>query len=90
MGRRKYSKATRDEVLEKIRMGRKVSVVAEEHGISEPTVRTWLQRETDGKSGELLELSRLKRENEALLKLVGRLTLDGTVGEKNARRERRH
>jgi hypothetical protein len=60
--------------------------VAEEHGLIEQTVRNWLSRDTGGKSAELLELSRLKRENEALLQLVGRLTLDGSVRGKNLRR----
>lgn len=90
MGRKRYPREFRDEVLCSIRNGMKVSKAAEHYAVSEPTVRTWLERDTQGKSGELLELSRLKRENEALLKLVGRLTLEGSVGEKNPRRERRH
>lgn len=90
MGTKRYGKELKDEVLGKIRRGGKVSVVAEEHGLIEQTVRNWLSRDTGGKSAELLELSRLKRENEALLQLVGRLTLEGTVREKNPRRERRH
>lgn len=85
---RRYSKELRAEVLDKIRGGKKVSVVAADYGIVEQTVRNWLSRDTDGKSGELLELSRLKRENEALLELVGRLTLNSSVAEKKARRER--
>lgn len=89
MGGKRYSRELRDEVLSKIRSGKKVAVVAEEHGLIEQTVRNWLYRDTGGKSGEVLELSRLRRENAALLSLVGRLTLEGSTREKNHRRERR-
>ena len=90
MKRKRYEREQKAEVLRKVREGRKVSSVAEEHGMSEQTVRTWVKRETEGRGSEILEVSRLRRENESLLKLVGRLTLERTVGEKNQRRERRH
>ena len=86
--RKHYGKEIREEVLAKIRAGKKVSEVAAEYGIVSKTVRNWLSRETGGKSSELLEMSRLRRENEALLELVGRLTLDSSLAEKKARRER--
>jgi len=35
-------------------------------------------------------MSRLRRENEALLELVGRLTLVSSLAEKKARRERQY
>ena len=71
MGKR-YSKEIRAEVLEKIRNGRKVSEVAREYGINDMTIRTWLQRETEGVTGkEILEMSRLRRENEALYRRIG-------------------
>ena len=43
--RKRYSKEIRAEVLGKIRAGQRVSDVAKNHGISEPTVRTWLERD---------------------------------------------
>jgi predicted transcriptional regulator len=90
MMRKHYGKVIREEVLGKIRAGKKVAEIAEEYGIVGKTVRNWLSRETGGKSSELLEMSRLRRENEALLELVGRLTLDSSLAEKKARRERQH
>lgn len=86
---RRYPKETREEVLEKIRGGKKVSSVAREHGINEQTIRNWLERDTGGKRSELLEMSRLRRENEALLRLVGQLTFESEVQKKNRQRASR-
>lgn len=66
-------KEIRDEVLRKVREGMSVKDAAERYGISTASIYNWLGRKADGKS-EILELSRLKRENEALYQLVGRLT----------------
>ena len=77
----------RAEVLDKIQSGQKVSVVAKSYGIKEMTVRNWLRRDTAGQSGELLELSRLRRENEALYRVVGQLTFEAEIAKKNRRRE---
>lgn len=83
---KRYSQAIKDEVIGKIRGGRKVVDVAREHGIHEMTVRTWLERDTGAGSKEVLEVSRLRRENEALLRLVGQLTYESDVQKKNQRR----
>ena len=66
-------KEIRDEVLKKVREGMSVKDAAERYGVSTASIYNWLGRKADGKS-EILELSRLKRENEALYQLVGRLT----------------
>jgi transposase-like protein len=73
-------------VLGKIRGGRKVADVAREHGINDMTVRNWLERDTAAGASEVLETSRLRRENEALLRLVGQLTYDSEMEKKNQRR----
>ena len=90
MKRRVYSQELRQEVLAKIQSGRKVAAVAKEYGIKENTVRNWLARDTGGRSGEILELSRLRRENEELLRLVGMLTYESETGKKNSTRGRKH
>lgn len=90
MKRKFYSQEVRQEVLAKIQAGRKVSAVAAEYGIHETTVRNWLSRDTGGRSGEILELSRLRRENEELLRLVGMLTYESETGKKNNTRVRKH
>ena len=67
--------------------GRRVVEVAREHGINEMTVRNWLERETAAAgASEILETSRLRRENEALLRLVGQLTYESEQQKKNQRR----
>ncbi len=83
---KRYSQAVKEEVLGKIRGGRKVADVAQEHGISGMTIRTWLERDTVSGAAEILETSRLRRENEALLRLVGQLTYESEIQKKNQRR----
>ena len=83
---KRYTQAVKDEVLGKIRGGRKVVEVSKEHGISEMTVRTWLTRDTESGAALILETSRLRRENESLLRLVGQLTYESDVQKKNQRR----
>jgi len=86
---KRYSKEIRGEVLGKIRNGQQVSAVAREHGINEQTVRNWLERDTGGNRSEILEMSRLRRENESLLRLVGQLTYESETQKKNRQRDRR-
>ena len=86
--RKRFPKALKEEILGKIRGGRKVSDVAREHGIADTTVRNWLERDTVSGSAEILEASRLRRENEALLRLVGQLTYESEMQKKNQRRFR--
>ena len=83
---KRYAQAVKDEVLGKIRGGRKVCEVAREHGISDMTIRSWLERDTAAGASEILETSRLRRENEALLRLVGQLTYESEMQKKNLRR----
>jgi transposase-like protein len=85
MGKR-YSQEVKDEVLGKIREGQKIVEVSRQYGINDMTIRTWVERDTDEGAGHLLEISRLKRENEALLRLVGQLTYESDMHKKNLRR----
>lgn len=83
---KRYSREIRQEVLEKIRGGQKVSEVSKTYGINDMTIRTWLERDTVSTAAETLEISRLKRENENLLRIIGQLTYQADVREKNQRR----
>ena len=85
MGKR-YSTEIKSEVLGKVRGGQKVSEVSRQHGISEMTVRTWLERDTTEGASAVLEMSRLKRGNEALLRIVGKLTYESEMQKKNRSR----
>lgn len=84
MKNKRYSREIRGEVLGKIQAGKTVAAVSAEYGIHQTTVRNWLSRDTGGRSGEILEVSRLKRENEELLRLVGILTYESETGKKTA------
>ena len=85
---KRYSKEIKEEVLSKIWSGSKVVEVAREYGTSDMTIRTWLERDTESGSAQILEMSRLKRENESLLRLVGQLTYESDIQKINQRRER--
>ena len=80
---KRYPQAVKDEVVGKIRGGRRVLEVTREHGINEMTVRNWLERDTAAGASAILETSRLRRENEALLSLVSQLTYESEQQKKN-------
>ncbi len=50
------------------------------------TIRACLERDTMATAAETLQVSRLKRENEALLRIIGQLAYQAAVREKNQRR----
>jgi hypothetical protein len=52
------------------------------------TVRTWLKREVTA-SSDVLTLSRLHRENEALYRLVGQLVYESSREKKGGRGQRK-
>lgn len=65
----------KEQIINRIKNdGVAVTEVAKEHGISEQTVYNWLGRKAQGVPS-VLELARLKRENDELLRLVGKITL---------------
>ena len=72
----------KQEIIDRVRKkGEKVSDLAKEYGIIPKKIYNILARSTQN-SGALLELSKLKRENDALLKIVGELIVDQKLGKK--------
>lgn len=70
------------EIVSRIKeKGEKVTDLAKEYGVLPRIIYSHLARSGQN-SGALLELSRLKREKEALLKIVGQLTVDQKLGKK--------
>jgi len=65
--------------------GERVADLAKEYGVQPRIVYGYLSRSAQS-SGTLLELSKLKREKEALLKIVGQLIVDQRLGKKIQRR----
>ena len=74
------------EIISRIReKGERVADLAKEYGISPRNIYGWLGRSGEN-PGTLLELSRMKREKDALLKIVGQLVVDQRLGKKIQRR----
>ncbi len=75
-------KETRDEILSKVKQGEfSVRQLAEQYGISDKSIYAWIrQRATPEIS--LVEVNRLKRENEELKRIIGIITLDLERGKK--------
>jgi transposase len=66
------------QILSKVRdQGVSVSQAAAEYGISVKTIYGWLRTGVvDGDKNLILELNRLRKENEQLYKLLGRATAE--------------
>lgn len=80
------AKEQKQEIINRIReKGEKVADLAKEYGISPRNVYGWLSRSGEN-SGTLLELAKLKREKDALLKIIGQLIADQRLGKKIQRR----
>ena len=65
-------------ILDQIRnQGVSVSEAAASHNVSPKTIYTWLRAGVqDGDKNLILELNRLKKENEQLYRLLGRATAE--------------
>lgn len=83
MGSKRIPQEIKEEALGKVRSGKTVQQVAQEHGINPKNIYNWLNRSADGADRDVLEISRLRRENEALMKLVGRITYEQELAKKN-------
>ena len=78
----RISKDVKEQILKRVRdEGIPVSQAAKEHGISDATIYTWL---TKGASGNpsWSEVAKLKKENKALLELVGEVTMKLSTAQK--------
>jgi len=72
----------KQEIIKRIKeRGERVSDLAKEYGVVPKTIYNLLRRTAQG-PGALLKLAKLKRENEALLKIIGQLTAQEKLGKK--------
>lgn len=70
-------KDIREQVLARVKEGKeKVSVIAEQHGISDRTIYAWLSKGIDGGNRDWLENNRLRKENLQLKQMIGELMLE--------------
>ena len=73
-----YDPKVKAEIVSKIRDGgQSVSSVSAEYNVSAKSIYTWLREGlVDGNRNLILELNRLRKENEQLYKLLGRATAE--------------
>lgn len=77
------AKEIREQILARIKNdGIPAAQAAREHGVNPKTVYGWLELTTLKEPG-ILELSRVKRENQGLYELIGRLTSEVEKLKKN-------
>lgn len=70
------------EIISRIKeKGERVADLAKEYGIHPKTIYGYLSRSGQN-SGTLLELAKLKREKDVLLKIVGQLIVNQRLGKK--------
>lgn len=70
-------KDIREQVLARVKEGKeKVSMIAEQHGISDRTIYAWLSKGIDGGNRDWLENNRLRKENLQLKQMIGELMLE--------------
>ena len=83
----KISNEIKDRVINKIKSeGLSVPQAAEEFGLSRNTIYGWVSLKSGTKSDPgIMEISRLRRENNELKQIIGLLTLESERGKKNHR-----
>ena len=80
---KQYDQAIKDRIIEKLKKeGLSVGQVSAEFDISKNTIYGWLGHKTTG-DPSVLELVRLRKENNELKQLIGGLTLNMERGKKN-------
>jgi transposase-like protein len=77
-------KEIKEEIISKVEAGDRVADLAEQYGVSPKTIYTWLRQDTGEAVVSVLQYNKLKRENEALKRLIGELTLDMHLQKKSS------
>ena len=72
-----YDPKVKAEIVAKIRdEGLSVSAASAQYKVSAKSIYTWLREGVDGNKNLILELNRLRKENEQLYRLLGRATAE--------------
>ena len=75
MKKHRIAPEVREQIINRIKNeGVSVLQAATEHGISTATIYTWIGAKVEG-GPSVMEIAKLRKENDELLKLVGWLTL---------------
>lgn len=83
-GHSSVSREVKDQIIKRIKEeGLPVSQVASEHGLKPRTIYQWIARGVTAPPS-ILEISKLKRENQVLKELIGQITLEMSQTKKKA------
>lgn len=83
-GKPSVSKEVKEQILKRIKDdGAPVAQVAEEHGLKPQLIYRWISKGLTAPPS-ILEVSRLKRENQALKELIGEITMELRLEKKKA------
>lgn len=81
-GKHKTSREVREQIIKRIKeQGVSVAQAAEEHGLSTQTIYGWIAKGVTAPPS-VIEVSKLKRENQTLHEIIGRLTVKLSLAEK--------
>lgn len=84
--RTRISAELKEQILQRIRNeGLSAAQAAKEHAVSAPTVYSWLSRNAEMPSN-ILQINKLRRENEELKRLLGQAMLMNERSKKNQSR----
>ena len=73
---------TKEEILAKVKNGETVMSASSQYGISPKTIYAWLRNQVKPDIS-ILEVNKLKRENDELKRIIGIVTLELERGKKN-------
>jgi transposase-like protein len=75
MKRPRIAPDIKEQIINRIKNeGATVQQAAKDHGVSEATIYNWIGVKTEG-GPSVMEIAKLRRENDELLRMVGLLTL---------------
>lgn len=75
MKKHRIAPEVKEQIINRIKNeGVSVATAAKDHGVSEQTIYAWIGAKAEG-GPSVMEIAKLRRENDELLKLVGLLTL---------------
>ena len=75
-------KQIKEEIIVKIKNGETVAEISNQYGVSPKTVYGWIRNQVKPESS-LIEMNKLKRENDELKRIIGLITLELERGKKN-------
>ena len=75
-------KQTKEEIIAKIKNGETVAEVSNQYGINLKTIYGWLRTQVKP-DASIIEMNKLRRENDELKRIIGLVTLELERGKKN-------